>query len=109
MMHLIDITSIRELYKKQMVQLTFHFQDKIEERIITHANIKAIINKGEIIEQYPDNEPNPSALLHGYTDENKPLHIVVGIGDDGYLRLITAYFPTLDRWEDDYKTRKAGV
>ena len=107
-MRLIDMASIRELFNKRMVELTFHFQDKVEERIITHANIRAIINKGEIIEQYPDNEPNPSALIHGYTEENKPLHIVVGIGDDGYLILITAYFPTLDRWENDYKTRKAG-
>ena len=106
---MIDITSIRALYCKRNVELTFHFQEKIEERIITHANIRTIINKGEIIEQYSDNEPNPSVLIHGYTDENKPLHIVAGIGDDGYLILITAYFPSLERWEDDYKTRKAGI
>ena len=103
------MAGMRKLYEKRMVELTFHFQDKLEERIITHADIKSVMEKGEVIEQYTDNEPNPSALIHGYTDENKPLHIIAGIGDDGYLILITAYFPSSERWEDDFKTRKAGI
>ena len=42
----------------------------------------------------------------GWLVDNKPIHIVCGIGDSK-LWLITAYIPGSDKWEDDYKTRKA--
>jgi hypothetical protein len=60
---------------------------------------------GEIIEQYPDDYPYPSVLILGYSD-GKPLHVVTGVGGEK-VWLITAYFPTLAQWENDYKTRKA--
>jgi len=63
------------------------------------------LSNGEIIEQYPDDYPYPSALILAVNGE--PLHVVAGIGG-GCLWIITAYNPTLDKWESDYKTRKAG-
>ena len=80
--------------------------DKIEKRDIKLSDIKQCIKNGEVIEDYPDDYPYPSSLLLGYTD-NKPLHIVVGIGNE-LLWLITAYYPDNEKWEDDNKTRKAG-
>ena len=61
---------------------------------------------GEIIEEYPTAYPYPCALFLGYTCENKPLHVVAGT-DGTELWLITAYYPTLDKWDNDYKSRKA--
>jgi len=60
---------------------------------------------GEIIKQYEDDRPFPSVLILGYTTDNRPLHIVVSVGD-GVLWIITTYHPTLDIWETDYRTRK---
>jgi hypothetical protein len=34
------------------------------------------------------------------------MHVVAGVGD-GKLWIITEYHPTLEKWENDYKTRKA--
>ena len=45
-------------------------------------------------------------MILGYTRDNKPLHIAVGM-DDAKLVMITTYFPVLTLWESDYKTRKA--
>jgi len=42
----------------------------------------------------------------GYTDNSKPLHIAIGVGG-GFAWLITAYFPNPEKWEIDFKTRKA--
>ena len=66
--------------------------------------------KDGIIKHYrhqicPDDYPLPSILILGYTIEGKPIHVVIGI-DDALLWLITVYFPSLDIWELDYKTRK---
>ena len=41
------------------------------------------------------------------SDEGTPLHIAVGVDDD-IIWLLTAYKPTLDIWEADYKTRRKG-
>ena len=100
-----DIESIQALYLKRAALPTKHFHDRIKERGIKYADIKSAIVGGEIIEQCLDDLPNPSVLILGYCQDSKPLHIAVGVDDDK-LWLITAYFPTLDIWETDYKARK---
>jgi len=100
-----DIETIQVLYIKRAVLPTKHFHDRIKERKIKYADVKNAIVGGEIIEQCLDDLPNPSVLILGYCRDGEPLHIAVGVDDDK-LWLITAYFPTLDMWEEDYRTRK---
>ena len=54
------------------------------ERDIKRADVKNCISNGEIIEQYPDDFPNPSCLVFGMTLTNKVLHVVAGT-DGKYL------------------------
>jgi hypothetical protein len=42
----------------------------------------------------------------GYTAGNNPIHIVAGLGE-GSIQIITAYAPTIDKWECDLTTGKA--
>jgi len=63
------------------------------------------VDTGEIIEQYPDDYPYPSTLILGFADA-LALHIVIGVGN-GNTWLVTAYYPDEDKWENDFKTRKA--
>jgi len=42
------------------------------------------------------------------TADDKPLHVVIGVGG-GNAWLITAYYPDTEKWENNYKTRKAGL
>ena len=79
---------------------------RLRERGIKRADVVACILNGEIIEQYSDAYPYPACLVWAML-KDKPIHAVAGIGD-GNLFIITAYYPTLDKWESDYKTRKAG-
>ncbi len=99
-----DIETIRTMYRKWAVEPTLHFLYRIEKRRIKLSDIKNAILNGEIIEQVLDDYPNPSVLILGYTNDT-PLHIAIGVDDDK-LWLITAYYPTLNIWEADYKTRK---
>ena len=104
---MIEMKEIRFLYAKKAVVLTRHFMERIEKRGIELEDIKSVVETGEPIEQYPDDYPHPSVLILGYTN-NKPLHVVIGVGG-GFSWLITAYYPDLEKWERDYKTRKAGL
>lgn len=60
---------------------------------------------GQIIEQYPEDFPFPSCLVLGYSEDNRIVHVV--ISDEGESgRIVTAYIPNIDKFEDDLKTRK---
>lgn len=54
--------------------------------------------------QYPDYWLNLACLILGYMADNKILHVVVGLDD--YVHIVTAYFPSTEKFESDMKTRK---
>jgi hypothetical protein len=87
--------------------MTYHVAKQCEKRGIKGKDVINAILTGEIIEDYPEDFPYPSALVFGYSVENKIMHVVAGVGN-GMLWIITAYYPDEDRWESDFKTRKAA-
>lgn len=93
------------LNQKDNIIITQHTLKRFRERSITIADVCNALNNGEIIEQYPSDFPYPSCLVTGMNVNNAPLHIVCGIGDNK-LWIITAYYPSSDSWENDFKTRK---
>ncbi len=102
---MIDIARIREYFAQDAVYITNHAVERFRQRGICMKNIKQGMCSGEVIEQYPEDFPFPSCLILGYMMDGKPIHIV--LSDEGSVsRIITAYIPTLDKWEKDYKTRK---
>ena len=75
------------------------------ERDIKRADVKNCILNGEIREEYPNDFPNPSCLIFGMTLDDKILHVVAGT-DGNYLYIITTYYPSADKFEQDMKTRR---
>ena len=70
-------------------------------------DVENAIMAGEIIEQYPNDYPNPSCLVLGVTRKDEVIHVVCGLCEDT-VWMITAYVPDLSIWESDFKTRKNG-
>jgi len=99
------IERIQSLCNDGAVIITGHAENRIKERGITYGDIVTAIANGVIIEKYPTDYPNPSVLIFGQDKRGNPLHIVVGIGSER-LWVITAYQPSIDKWENDWKTRK---
>lgn len=58
-----------------------------------------------LMANYPNDYPYPSCLLIGKNFNGQFFHVVIGLGEDE-LWLITAYKPSAEKWEDDFKTRK---
>ncbi len=50
-------------------------------------------------------ETKRNKYIIGTTLNNSVLHAVCAIGD-GYVWMITAYFPSIEEWMPDYRTRR---
>jgi len=97
---------IRKVAEKR-IAYTEHALDELvaEEEIITCAEVREVIFKGKIIEDYPEDKRGHSCLMFCYSSKERPIHVVCSPKGD-YLGIITAYVPVLEKWEKDFKTRR---
>jgi len=100
----INIEDLRALCSNDNIKWTIHALKRIRERKILSDMVENTVLSGEIIKQYQDDKPFPSCLIFN-SDYDEPLHVVVST-DNEKLYIITAYCPTFDEWESDYKTRR---
>jgi len=49
-------------------------------RRISVAEVRQAIASGEVIEDYPDDKYGPSCLISGFTQAERPLHIITESG-----------------------------
>lgn len=100
------LDEVRKVAKKRIIY-TQHALDEMntEEDIISCDEIREIIFEGEIIEDYPEDKRGHSCLIFNYTSKRRAVHVICS-PKEGYLGIITAYVPALDKWEDDFKTRR---
>ena len=77
----------------------------MQERDITRDDVVNCILTGEIIEDYPDDFPNPSCLVFGHSRNGKILHVVIST-DGSSIGIISTYFPSTEKFNSDLKTRK---
>ncbi|MEK6646987.1 MAG: DUF4258 domain-containing protein [Candidatus Firestonebacteria bacterium] len=83
-----------------------HAFERMMERNISRELVKKILISGEVIEDYPDDKPFPSALFLGWDEEN-PFHVVASYDSQtGYCFIITTYRPDIEHFESDYRTRR---
>jgi len=73
------------------------------ERNISTDDLFAILADGEVIEEYTDSGPCPSALVLGFISR-AAYHVVVALCAD-HLRIITVYIPEEEKWMN-YRTRR---
>ena len=100
-----DINDFKKFCADGKILWTAHALERLQERDISVEDVKNCIMNGEVIEEYPNDFPNPSALIFGCALDGKILHVVCGI-DENFLYLITAYVPTTEKFFDDLKTRR---
>lgn len=101
----LQIDDLRRLCTDDSIIMTAHVIKRCKERNIDSDSIINVIMHGEIVEQYEDDKPFPSCLLLGMSINGKYMHVVVA-SDNINLHIITAYYPNVDEWESDFKTRK---
>ena len=100
-----EIENFRRFCAEGKILWTSHGLERLQERNISVADVKNCIMNGEIIEEYPTDFPHPSALIFGKNLQEKILHVVCG-ADENFLYLITAYYPTTEKFLEDLRTRR---
>jgi hypothetical protein len=98
--------SIFNLRCKEII-FSGHAIQRMFERGISRSSIRMCIQKGEIIEEYPNDIPYPSALVLGFVSK-RPLHIVLAIDKKKELcTIVTVYEPNNQLWENGFKKRRS--
>lgn len=99
------IEVLRQFCKNDSIFITNHAMERCRERGIAVKDILSAIMNGEIIENYPDDFPFPSCLVLGKDANGKVIHICMS-NEGEASKVITAYYPSLEKWNADFKTRK---
>lgn len=99
----VDHNEIKKLFLKDAFIISNHARIRMFQRNISTEDITSVIAYGEIIEDYPDDEPCKAALLLGFTKQ-RPCHVVIAQCED-HVRVITVYIPEKDKWVD-YRIRR---
>ena len=98
-----DLERIKGLVKLDRYIISNHARVRMFQRNISTDKIKKIIMEGEIIEEYIEDEPCPSALIFGFLG-NVPYHVVIADCED-HVRIVTIYKPEEDKWVE-YRIRR---
>ena len=102
----LNLDLLRAAVKDERIQWRKHLLQKLAERGLQQDAVREVLLSGERIHDYTEDRPFPSALFLGYIAA-KPLHVVAAFDEiDKQVFVITAYEPSLDVFESDYRTRK---
>jgi hypothetical protein len=97
------IDEILKLVLDEQFEITVHARERMAERGVSTEDLIRLITNGEIIEDYPDDFPYPSALILGYTLEAS-FHAVAAKGRN-MVKIVTVYQADEEKWLN-HRTRK---
>jgi len=88
------------------VKFSGHALRRMFERSLSTDEVIFTIQTGETITGYPDDKPYPSELRLSWVN-GRPVHVVVAQNqENSECYVITAYVPSPEIWNDDFKTRR---
>jgi hypothetical protein len=88
------------------IYFSLHAIRRMFSRGISAADVRNAIVTGEIIEEYPDDTPYPSALLLA-TIDGCPLHVVVAMDRaEDRIIVVSLYRPDPLKWEPGFRRRR---
>ncbi len=97
---------IRRCAIQRKIFWTYHVNMRLKGRSISRHAIIDSYDRYEIIEQYPKDKYCPSYLVRSeYKDVILHILFAADVKADN-IRIITAYRPTLEEWEDGFKIRR---
>lgn len=100
------IDFIRHCVAYRRILWTYHVNMRLKGRFISRNMILDSISYYEIIEQYPKDKYLPSYLVYSRY-QNRIFHVLFAVDvEDDNVRIITAYYPSPQEWEEDFKTRR---
>lgn len=88
------------------LRFSLHATKRMAQCGISVADVRAVVDGGDVIEDYPNDTPFPSRLMLGWHAEG-PIHVVAADNPAaGETLIITVYQPNPALWTADFRTRK---
>ena len=88
---------IRDQVEREALRVTQHAQQEMVEEDIDLQEALQALRTGELVENYPEHRRGACCLISGYTQQQRPLHIVCTTAQP-LLILITVYEPKPPKW-----------
>ncbi len=83
-----------------------HAIQRMFQRGLSEVDVRLVLESGDVIQEYPDDQPYPSWLVLGWSG-SRPIHVVGADNqDDHEVVVITVYEPDPSHWEPDFRTRR---
>jgi len=102
-----DLEPIRGAIAEGRLTWQQHALQRLAERNLCREDVVQAILGGEVIEDYPQDYPLPSALVLCRAVSG-PVHVVVAYdAEDQRAYVITVYVPSEQRFTDDYRRRRS--
>lgn len=102
----LDGEVLRRAVREGRIEWRKHVLQKLAERGLAQDAVVEVLLTGERIRDYTEDRPFPSALFLGYVSD-RPLHAVAAFESASRrVFIITAYEPSLDVFEADYRTKR---
>jgi len=103
------IEAIQRCFERGAVYFTLHARREMEHEesgIILTSEVLEAAGSVEVVEEYRDDLPYPSALVLGFTSRLRPMHLVCAYDEvEDSLTVVTVYQPDPERWIN-FRTRK---
>ena len=100
------VNFVKFCIKSRRIRWTYHVNMRLKGRFIPRNAILSSVDKYEIIEDYQKDKYLPSFLVYTrYKDQIIHIQIAVDV-ENNLVTIVTAYKPSLDKWEEDFKTRR---
>ena len=92
--------------KLRRIEFRLHAIRRMFEREISDEEVLKVIQEGEVIEEYPNDEPYPSMLILGFVND-RPIHVVLAVNEEESMGIVvTAYQPDTSLWRDNFRRRR---
>ncbi|MBI1787067.1 MAG: DUF4258 domain-containing protein [Acidobacteria bacterium] len=99
----LEVSALRQAVQENRYIITKHAQQRMGLRKVSHKDLKFIIATGDIIEEYPHDQPDPKALFMAFV-KGEPVYLSCAF-DGSYAHIITVHRYDPTRWVDPW-TRK---
>lgn len=99
------LNRIRTQLAEENVRVTQHAQQEMVEEDITLDEVFEVIERGHILENYPEHRRGACCLLNGSTRSGRPMHIVCTTGRSALI-IITVYEPKPPKWVTSTRRRQ---
>ena len=101
------IEGIRGKVAAREIEYSRHAAIKTNERDVSEQEIIEAIERGTVIEDYPDDKYGPACLILGFTGAGRPLHVLCSYPSRPLVKIITLYEPAETEWINFRQRRTA--